>query len=434
MYQIIDRFIYLASQRVHNRTMTTHDTRDHGGIIGGALTVALLITLAVQNAVPPMATDMYSAAFPQITADLATNSTMLGFTLTTFFVGYASGQVLGGAISDQIGRRRPIVAGGIIALVGSMICVFTPSIWVLLVGRVFQGLGGGVASSVARAILVDVARGKTLARAMSLIQAIVGFAPMLAPVLGAFIITHATWRVVFWALAAFTLLMAALAWFVVPESLPEERRHPGGIPRFFSGLVQVVHIRPFVGFMLTNAFSSFCMFGYISNATYVLQESLGLSPFQYSLVFAFNALVPTLLALVNVRLITRFEPRVLIAVGLALAALGVVTLVVSATALGLALVPTCAGFMLIMSANAFIFGNAASLALGQSRELAGTASSVLGVAQSLANAVSAPLATSGGSSATPMIVVMVTGSVGAWLAFWVVARGGRGARTDGAAQ
>ena len=181
MRQIIDRFIYLASPRVHNRTMTTHDTQDRGGIVGGALTVALLITLAVQNAMPPMATDMYSAAFPQITVDLATNSTMLGFTLTTFFVGYATGQVLGGAISDQIGRRRPIIAGGIIALVGSMICVFTPSIWVLLVGRVFQGLGGGVASSVARAVLVDVAHGKMLARAMSLIQAIVGFAPMLAP-------------------------------------------------------------------------------------------------------------------------------------------------------------------------------------------------------------------------------------------------------------
>ena len=200
--------------------MTTNDTQDRDGIIGGALTVALLITLAVQNAVPPMATDMYSAAFPQITADLATNSTMLGFTLTTFFVGYATGQVLGGAISDQIGRRRPIIAGGIIALIGSIICVLTPNIWVLLVGRVFQGLGGGVASSVARAILVDVAHGKTLARAMSLIQAIVGFAPMLAPVLGAFIITHATWRVVFWALAAFTLLMAALAWSSYPSPCP----------------------------------------------------------------------------------------------------------------------------------------------------------------------------------------------------------------------
>lgn len=59
MRQIIDRFVYLASPRVHNRTMTTNDTRDRGGIVGGALTVALLITLAMQNAVPPMATDMY---------------------------------------------------------------------------------------------------------------------------------------------------------------------------------------------------------------------------------------------------------------------------------------------------------------------------------------------------------------------------------------
>lgn len=61
---------------MHNRIMANDDPQDRGGIIGGALTVALLITLAVQNAVPPMATDMYSAAFPQITVDLVTNSTL----------------------------------------------------------------------------------------------------------------------------------------------------------------------------------------------------------------------------------------------------------------------------------------------------------------------------------------------------------------------
>ena len=391
--------------------MTTNDTQDRSGIVGGALTVALLITLAVQNAVPPMATDMYSAAFPQITADLATNSTMLGFTLTTFFVGYASGQVLGGAISDQIGRRRPIIAGGITALIGSMICVLAPNIWVLLVGRVFQGLGGGVASSVARA--------------MSLIQAIVGFAPMLAPVLGAFIITHATWRVIFWALAAFTLLMAALAWLVVPESLPEERRHPGGIPRFFHGLVQVVRIRPFVGFMLVNAFSSFCMFGYISNATYVLQGPLGLSPMAFAWVFAFNALLSTGFALVNVRLISHFTPRTLIITGLTIAATGVVMLAVSTFLLDLPLIPTCVGFALIMTANAFIFGNSGAQAMREAREQAGTASSVMGVFQSLANGVAAPLATSGGDSAVPMVLVMIVGSAGAWFAFWVIARSGK---------
>lgn len=276
-----------------------------------------------------------------------------------------------------------------------------------------------------RAILVDVAHGKTLARAMSLLQAIVGFAPMLAPVLGAFIITHATWRVVFWALAAFTLLMAALAWFVVPESLPEERRHPGGIPRFFHGLVQVVRIRPFVGFMLTNAFSSFCMFGYISNATYVLQGPLGLSPMAFAWVFAFNALLSTGFALVNMRLISHFTPRTLIITGLTIAATGVVALAISTFLLDLPLILTCAGFALIMTANAFIFGNSGAQAMSEAREHAGTASSVMGVFQSIANGIAAPLATSGGDSAVPMVLVMIVGSAGAWFAFWVIARGGK---------
>ena len=136
--------------------MTTNDTQDRCGIVGGALTVALLITLAVQNAVPPMATDMYSAAFPQITASLSTTSTMVGLTLTAFFIGYAAGQVLGGAVSDQLGRRGPVVAGCLAALAGPLVCVFAPNAGVLIAGRVLQGFGGGAASSVGRAVLVDV--------------------------------------------------------------------------------------------------------------------------------------------------------------------------------------------------------------------------------------------------------------------------------------
>ena len=221
------------------------------------------------------------------------------------------------------------------------------------------------------------------------------------------------------------LLMAALAWFLVPESLPEERRHPGGIPRFFSGLVQVVRIRPFVGFMLTNAFSSFCMFGYISNATYVLQGPLGLSPMAFAWVFAFNALLSTGFALVNVRLISRFTPRTLIITGLTIAATGVVTLAISTFFLNLPLILTCVGFALVMTANAFIFGNSGAQAMSEAREHAGTASSVMGVFQSIANGIAAPLATSGGDSAVPMVLVMIVGSAGAWFAFWVIARGGK---------
>ena len=370
--------------------MTTDQTNKRDGVIGGALTVALLITLAVQNAVPPMTTDMYSAAFPQITADLATNSTMLGFTLTTFFVGYASGA---GAGRCYLGpdratpphhHRRHHRPDRLHDLRVHAEHLGTPRGPSLPGPRRRRRLLG------ARAILVDVAHGKMLARAMSLIQAIVGFAPMLAPVLGAFIITHSTWRVIFWALAAFTLLMAALAWFVVPESLPEERRHPGGIPRFFHGLVQVVHIRPFVGFMLVNAFSSFCMFGYISNAHLRPAGTPGPVPMAFAWIFAFNALLSTGFALVNVRLISHFTPRTLIITGLTIAATGVVTLAVSTFLLDLPLIPTCVGFALIMTANAFIFGNSGAQAMSEAREQAGTASSVMGVFQSLANGARGP--------------------------------------------
>ena len=334
-------------------------------------------------------------------------------------------QVLGGAVSDQLGRRGPVIVGCLTTLAGSLVCVFAPNAGVLIAGRVLQGFGGGAASSVGRAVLVDVAHGRMLARAMSLLQAVVGFAPMVAPVLGGFIVTRAPWRAVFWALAAFTLLMAVLAWRFVPESLPPGERQGGGVPRFFRGLAQVVRIRPFVGFMLTNALSSFCMFGYISNATYVLQGPLGLSPMAFAWVFAFNALLSTGFALVNVRLISHFTPRTLIITGLTIAATGVVTLAISTFLLDLPLILTCVGFALIMTATAFIFGNSGAQAMSEAREHAGTASSVMGVFQSIANGIAAPLATSGGDSAVPMVLVMIVGSLGAWFAFWVIARGGK---------
>lgn len=396
------------------------------GLTGGAVTGTLLATLALQNAVPPFATDMYTPAFPQVTVDLATTPAMIGLTLTAFFVGFGSGQIIGGALSDQLGRRRPMIAGGLLCLLGGLICALAPSIWVLLLGRFLQGFGGGAASAVGRAILVDCARGNLLARTMSLLQAIGGLAPMIAPLVGAFVLTHAPWRAIFYFLAAFAFIMMCAAWRWAPESLPAEERHGGGLRKFFSGIGSVFRIRLFVGFMLTSSFSSFCMFAYISNASYVFQQQLGLSPVAFSWIFAANALLPTLLALVNVRLIGRFQPRRLVLFGLSLSAVSAVVIALATFVWDMALAPTWIGFALLMSSVAFIFGNSSAMALGEAREHAGTASAVQGLVQSLANALSAPLATlGGGQSAVPMAFVMIVGVVGAWVCFFTIARGHR---------
>ena len=154
-----------------------------------AVTTALILTLALQVAVAPFATDMYTPAFPQVTADLATSASLVGLTSTTFFLGMATGRLLGGPWSDQRGRRMPMIVGGLICTLGAVGCALAPSIWVLIVFRIVQGFGGGLAAVVARAVVVDVAKGDQLARVMSILMALGGLAPMIAPVFGGAVLT-----------------------------------------------------------------------------------------------------------------------------------------------------------------------------------------------------------------------------------------------------
>ena len=401
-------------------------TRAQAGRAAGTATVTtlLIVTLALQSAVPPFATDMYTPAFPQVTADLATSASLVGLTLTTFFLGMALGQLLGGPLSDQRGRRMPMIVGGLLCTVGAVGCAFAPSIWFLIVFRVVQGFGGGLAAVVARAVVVDVAKGDLLAKVMSIMMALGGLAPMVAPVLGGAVLTlGGTWRTVFWFLVGFGLLMVITAIAFVPESLPPERRHGGGLRQFTSGLSQVVRIRLFVGYVLTAALSGFTMMAYIANSSYVLQELKGLQPLPFALFFASTALAQVLLSVVNAKIVGRFRPHTLIGFGLTLSTLAVAALTVGVLALGIPLLLTCAGFLVLMAVQAFIFGNASALAAGQARHVAGAASAVLGVVQAVAMAISAPLASSGGSvTAVPMIWVMIAGVAGSLFAYLVLAR------------
>ena len=414
--------------------MTAHDdssvppyaTGAPAGPAAGAATVStlLILTLALQSAVPPFATDMYTPAFPHVTADLATSASLVGLTLTTFFLGMALGQLLGGPLSDQRGRRVPLIVGGLLCTVGAVGCALAPSIWFLIAFRVVQGFGGGLAAVVARAVVVDVAKGDLLAKVMSIMMALGGLAPMIAPVLGGVVLTlGGTWRTVFWFLVGFGLLMMVTAIVFVPESLPPDRRHGGGLRQFTSGLSEVVRNRLFVGYVLTAALSGFTMMAYIANSSYVLQEQKGLQPLPFALFFASTALAQVLLSIVNAKIVGRIRPRTLIGFGLALSTLAVAALTVGVFALGTPLLLTCVGFLVLMAVQALIFGNASALAASQAPHVAGAASAVLGVAQAVAMAVAAPLASSGGSvTAEPMIWVMIAGVTGSLIAYLVLAR------------
>ena len=119
--------------------------------------------------IAPLATDMYVPAFPLVAADLDASATQVQLTLTTFFVGMALGQLIGGPISDQRGRRTPLLAALVVLTIASLVCAWSPSIAIMLAARFVQGFAGGWAMVIARAIVVDLATGVHLVRSLNVV-------------------------------------------------------------------------------------------------------------------------------------------------------------------------------------------------------------------------------------------------------------------------
>src|SRR3954471_329410 len=183
------------------------------------ITSGLVATVIFLTAIAPLATDMYVPAFPRVAGDLSATATQVQLTLTTFFVGMALGQLIGGPVSDQRGRRRPLIAAIVLMSVASIVCALTPSIGVMMAARFVQGFSGGWAMVIGRAVIVDLATGARLVRVLNVIAAVGGIAPIVGPLLGAVILQLSHWRVSFWVVGALGLIMAVAVLVAVPETL-----------------------------------------------------------------------------------------------------------------------------------------------------------------------------------------------------------------------
>lgn len=137
---------------------------------------------------------MYVPAFPLVSNDLGVSATGVQLTLTTFFVGMALGQLVGGPVSDQRGRRGPLLASLVVMVLASVVCAISPTIGVMLVARFVQGFSGGWAMVIARSLVVDLAAGSRLVKTMNVVQGVAGIAPIVGPLLGAVILQLSHWR------------------------------------------------------------------------------------------------------------------------------------------------------------------------------------------------------------------------------------------------
>jgi DHA1 family bicyclomycin/chloramphenicol resistance-like MFS transporter len=258
---------------------------------------------------------------------------------------------------------------------------------------------------------------------LNVIAAVGGVAPIVGPLLGAVILQLSHWRVSFWAVAALGLAMTVAVLVAVPESLPPDRRHAGGLRSFRTAGRVVVGNREYVGYVLVAGAAMAALFAYVATSAFVLQSMNGLSPVWYSIDFAANAAGMTAAALVAARLAGRVATRKVILAGqIAALAAGVVMLAGAAwfeTPLILAMI--C--FFVLMSAQGLMIPNGGALASAAVPDHPGTGSAVQGFVQWVAAGTIAPIAGLGGEhTAVPMAILMIAGSAVSMIGLLVVAR------------
>ncbi|MDQ1020185.1 multidrug effflux MFS transporter [Streptomyces afghaniensis] len=385
----------------------------------------LTATLALLSFVLPLATDMYLPAFPAMADDLSTDASGVQLTLTAFLFGTAAGQLVLGPLSDRYGRRMPILTGAAVCTLATALCAAAPNLGVLIVLRFVTGFSGAAGLVVGRAVISDVATGAAAARLFGVLMALGGIAPIVAPLAGGAVVSNAGgWRGVFWILSGASLLMFLAALSFIPESLPKERRRPGGVGATLQAARSVLSDRAYMGYTLAFSFACGALFCYIAGSAFLLQNVLGFTVSQASVAFSLGALTATLSSTANTKLVGRYHPRLLLRIGLA-------AMLVATTA---ALLVTLAGQLnrvlaLGLIGIAFlgigqVFGTATALAIERVPHAAGTGSAVHGTLQSVLGGVASPLVGLGGEdTAVPLFVGMAGCSLIAVLAL-LLTRGG----------
>lgn len=371
-----------------------------------AVTPATLITLGLLAAAAPLSTDLYLSAFPQMTSDLTTTATGVQLSLTAFLVGAGIGQVLFGPWSDRAGRMRPLLIGLVVYVASSLVAALAPSIAVLVVARLVQGIGGSAGMVVGRAVILDRQTGAEAARSLNVMMAMSGIAPIVAPLVGSMLVEPLGWRGILWIVFGVAALSLIAAASVLRESLPREERERRRLERE-SGAWRSLLSTGFIGATLAFAFSMGILMSYISASPFIYQGIIGMSEVHYGLAFAVNALGMTAATLISSRLSRRFSLRALTGTALALSSIGIVSAFVCGT-VGVESPLLMLPLFIAIAPLGMALGNASALAMSSvSPRATGLASALLGLLQfALAGIAAALVGLGGESTAVPMTLIM----------------------------
>ncbi|GGP44415.1 Bcr/CflA family drug resistance efflux transporter [Shewanella algicola] len=270
-----------------------------------------LFFLVIVSAFPPLTTDLYLPALPTMVEMLNTTQTMVNLTLSVYFVTYALGLLFWGPLSEKFGRKPIMLLGLGIYVVASMLCAMANNVEMLISARLVQAFGGSAVTVVATAIVKDLYDGREREKIMATIMSLVIIAPMVAPVLGAFLLKIGSWHMMFIALAIFGALSTVLA-CGFRETI--EQRYTGSVLRSWGRLAVVSNNPRFISLLLIFTLPPMTLMSFLAAGSYIYIDGFGLSEQTFSYAFAFNAFFASFGPTIYIKLSNRVKVSNIISV------------------------------------------------------------------------------------------------------------------------
>lgn len=369
--------------------------------------VFLLVFLGFMSAFGPFVTDMYLPTLPSMATEFGTGASEVQFGITASLLGLAVGQLMFGPLSDRLGRRPVMFVSLIIFSLATVADIYSPNMSVFNLFRFFQGFGGAGGIVLSRSVATDCYSGAELARAMTLIGAINGVAPVAAPVIGGFVAADYGWQGVFLCLLAIGMVLLLFT-FPFRESLHADNRFTGSYRSLFGNFLVLLRHGSFMKSILVFALANSVLFSYIASAPFIVQNVFGLSEMAFSMIFALNAIAIVLGSFAGMRF-----GNLRASIGYGNMTIGIFTLLMLLNSLFIRNfliyeVPT----WISLFGLGMIFPSVTTIAMNHGRIAIGAASAIVGAAGFVAGGIVSPLSGTGDILFSSSLIMFICGTAG----------------------
>ncbi|HEC1581121.1 TPA: multidrug effflux MFS transporter [Campylobacter upsaliensis] len=373
--------------------------------IKGFAKFRLIFILALMSSIAPLSTDMYLPALSQVKQSFETSEFLTQLSLASFFVAFALGQLIYGPLSDVFGRKIPALMGIFLFMLSSLFCVIIDNIYVFIILRFFEALGGCAGVVIARAIVNDLFELKEAASIFALMMVFSALAPMLSPSFGGFLIEYFSWHSIFATLFGLGILLFLLIFFALKESAPHLKRQKFSHKETLKSYRFVLKDKPFILYVSCASLVLAAMFAYITGSSFVFINFFGLSERDFGLLFGLNALGFIIFANINAKMVRKIDSEKILFYALIIMLISTLILFVNSL-----IKPNFWLFELSIFTSiallGFIAPNTTTLAMARFKDHSGTASAVLGTSQfALAGVISFIVSAVGAN--TPVILALI---------------------------